>query len=113
MSPLFGRRPRIRVEHADPYKQISPPEYFEALAGIDVPNGGLVNCPAHDDQHPSCSVGAHASQGWRCHAASCGARGAIYDLASVLLGGPTGPELRGDAFNRARAYVADIFGDLT
>ena len=44
--------------------------------------------------------------------ASCGARGAIYDLASVLLGGPHGPDLRGDAFKRARAYVADVFGDL-
>ena len=44
---------------------------------------------------------------------SCGARGAIYDLASVLLGGPYGRELRGDAFRRARAYVADVFGDLT
>ena len=52
-------------------------------------------------------------QGWCCHAASCGARGAIYDLASVLLGGPYGRELRGEAFRRARAYVADVFGDLT
>ena len=40
----------------------------------------------------------------------CGARGAIYDLASVLLGGPWGHELRGEAFKRARAYVADVFG---
>ena len=39
-------------------------------------------------------------------------RGAIYDLASVLLGGPWGHELRGEAFNRARAYVADVFGEL-
>ena len=45
-----------------------------------------------------------------CHAGSCGARGAIYDLASVLLGGP-GPELRGEAFKRARAYVIDVFGE--
>ena len=29
-------------------------------------------------------------QGWCCHSASCGARGAIYDLASVLDGGPWG-----------------------
>ena len=63
-------------------------------------------------RHPSCSVGTDAGQGWRCHSGSCGARGAIYDLASVLLGGPHGPDLRGDAFKRARAYVADVFGDL-
>ena len=42
----------------------------------------------------------------------CGARGAIYDLASVLLGGPWGPQLRGEAFKRARAYVTDVFGEL-
>jgi hypothetical protein len=48
-----------------------------------------------------------------CHSASCGAGGAIYDLASVLLGGPYGRELRGDAFLRSRGYVADIFGELT
>ena len=51
------------------------------------------------------------SQGWRCHAGGCGARGAIYDLASVVLGGPWGPELRGEAFRRARAYVIDVFGE--
>jgi DNA primase len=47
-----------------------------------------------------------------CHAARCGARGAIYDLASVLLGGPWGRELRGEAFKRARARVASVFGDV-
>jgi hypothetical protein len=31
----------------------------------------------------------------------------------VLLGGPWGRELRGEAFKRAKAYVADVFGDLT
>jgi hypothetical protein len=115
--PAHDRAPRTRrtVNHADPYKLISPPEYFEALAGITVPRGGLVRCPrvGHDDLHPSCSVGTDATQGWRCHASSCGAGGAIYDLASVLLGGPWGRDLRGEQFNRARAYVADIFGDPT
>ncbi len=109
--PRTGRR----MVHSDPYKQISPPEYFEALAGIEVPRGGLVRCPAawHDDAHPSCSVGTDATQGWKCHAGSCGAGGAIYDLASVLLGGPWGRDLRGEQFKRARAYVADVFGDAT
>jgi hypothetical protein len=103
-----------RVEHQDPYKRISPPEYFEQLAGIEVPRDGLVSCPAagHPDEHPSCSVGASPDQGWCCHSGSCGARGAIYDLASVLLGGPWGRELRGEQFKRARAYVADVFGEL-
>ena len=100
-----------RTTNADPYKRISPREYFERLAGIVVPRDGLVNCPAHEDRVPSCSVGTDASQGWRCHAGGCGARGAIYDLASVLLGGPWGPQLRGEAFKRARAYVIDAFGE--
>jgi hypothetical protein len=54
-----------------------------------------------------------AAQGWCCHAASCGARGAIYDLASVRLGGPWGSELRGDAFKRAHKLVVEVFGART
>ena len=101
-------------DHSDPYKTIPPPVYFAQLAGIDVPaGGGLVSCPAHDDRDPSCSVGAGPEQGWRCHSDRCGARGAIYDLASVLVGGPTGQELRGEEFKRAQAYVRDVFGELT
>ena len=101
-------------DHSDPYKAIPPPVYFAQLAGIDVPaGGGLVSCPAHDDRDPSCSVGAGPEQGWRCHSDRCGARGAIYDLASVLVGGPTGQELRGEEFKRAQAYVRDVFGELT
>jgi hypothetical protein len=113
--PATPTRPRRAIEHDDPYKRIPPPEYFERLAGITVPRGGLVSCPApwHDDVHPSCSVGMDASQGWRCHAASCGARGAIYDLASLRLGGPWGRDLRGDAFKRAHELVVEVFGDLT
>lgn len=113
--PRVGARSPRRAAHEDPYKQIAPPEYFRRLAGITVPRGGLVSCPApwHDDVHPSCSVGVDATQGWCCHAGSCGARGAIYDLASVLLGGPYGRGLRGDAFSRARARVIEIFGDRT
>ena len=113
--PRVRRAPGTRDDaQRDPYKRISPPEYFEALAGVQVPaRGGLIRCPApdHADTHPSCSVGADASQGWCCFSPHCGARGAIYDLASVLLGGPCGPQLRGEQFKRARAYVADIFGE--
>ncbi len=112
--PPTPPRSRQRIANLDPYKRISPPEYFEKLAGVVVPRDGLVCCPAarHEDRNPSCSVGTDASQGWRCHAGGCGARGAIYDLASVLLGGPWGPELRGEAFRRAHAYVVDVFGEL-
>ena len=108
-----ARRPARSVDHDDHYKRIAPPVYFEALAGITVPRDGLVRCPAtgHEDQHPSCSVGTDASTGWCCHSGTCGARGAIYDLASVVLGGPWGLELRGEAFKRARAYVVDVFGE--
>ena len=78
-----------------------------------VPRGGLVSCPApwHDDAHPSCSVGVDATQGWCCHSACCGARGAIYDLASVLLGGPWGRELRGDGVHARSRARAEAFGD--
>jgi hypothetical protein len=111
--PAAAARARRTIQHDDPYKRIPPPEYFERLAGITVPRSGMVSCPVpgHEDVHPSCSVGVDATQGWCCHAASCGARGAIYDLASVLLGGPYGRELRGDAFTRARARVIERFGD--
>ena len=109
--PKAGRSGQSR----DPYKRIGPPEYFEKLAGIVVPRDGLVSCPApwHDDRHPSCSVGTTPEQGWCCHSGNCGARGAIYDLASVLLGGPWGRELRGEAFRRARTYVGGVLGELS
>jgi hypothetical protein len=114
-DPAGQSRPRVRRQGQgrDPYKRISPPEYFEKLAGIVVPADGLVSCPApgHADRHPSCSVGASPETGWCCHSGNCGARGAIYDLASVLLGGPWGRELRGEAFKRARDCVADVFGE--
>jgi hypothetical protein len=114
-SSNVSRRTSRQGQSRDPYKRISPPEYFEKLAGIVLPRDGLVSCPApgHVDRNPSCSVGTSPDQGWCCHAGGCGARGAIYDLASVLLGGPWGHELRGEAFRRARAYVADAFGELS
>jgi hypothetical protein len=114
-SPRRGRARRIDrspPEEPDPYKRIAPAEYFARLAGITVPRGGLVSCPVptHEDAHPSCSVGSGPEQGWCCHAAGCGARGTIYDLASVLDGGPWGPALRGEAFMRARARVINAYG---
>jgi hypothetical protein len=112
--PTITRRAPGANRRDDPYKRIAPPEYFARLAGITVPARGLVSCPAkgHEDRHPSCSVGSEPGSGWCCHSGSCGARGAIYDLASVLDGGPWGRELRGEAFTRARARVREAFGEL-
>jgi hypothetical protein len=113
-DPPKPRAPRRRacapVSHDDPYKRIAPAEYFHRLARIEVPQHGLVSCPnpAHDDATPSCHVGNDASEGWCCH--GCGAAGAIYDLASVLLGGPTGQWLRGEPFRRARDHVHQTIG---
>lgn len=113
-DPPKPRAPRRRacapVSHDDPYKRIAPAEYFQRLARIEVPQHGLVSCPnpAHEDATPSCHVGNDASEGWCCH--GCGAAGAIYDLASVLLGGPTGQWLRGEPFRRARDHVHQTIG---
>lgn len=108
-TPL-GRRPHRAVADEDAYKRIAPAEYFQRLTGVEVPAHGLVSCPspAHADANPSCHVGRDAGEGWCCH--GCGAAGAIYDLASVLLGGPTAQSLRGDEFRRARQHVAAVFG---
>jgi hypothetical protein len=46
-SQRQGRRGGRTIDHNEPYKRISPPEYFEALAGIDVPRGGLPRAMAH------------------------------------------------------------------
>jgi hypothetical protein len=106
--PIAPRRD-ARID-GDPYKRLAASTYFALIAGIQVPpRGGLVRCPAHADEHPSCSVSATEPY-WKCHA--CGAGGTIYDLASAILGGPTGHELRGDAFKRARAFVVEALGEV-
>ncbi len=92
-----------------------PPEYVEKLAGVVVVGrDGLVCCPAAGHEDRTVVLGRNRCKpGMVLSRRGCGARGTIYDLASVLLGGPWGPELRGEAFKRARAYVADVFGELT
>ncbi len=111
-SRARSRRAARDVDHDDPYKRIAPATYFARLAGIEVPRHGLVRCPApaHRDRHASCKVGEDAAAGWWCH--GCDAGGAIYDLASVIEGGPTGRALRGDAFRAARERVRRTFGEL-
>ncbi|HWC27918.1 MAG TPA: hypothetical protein VG474_15110 [Solirubrobacteraceae bacterium] len=106
------RRAATASTHRDPYKRIAPAEYFNRLAGIEVPDHGLVSCPnpAHSDRTPSCHVGSSPEEGWHCFGCDVGA-GAIYDLASLLLGGPTGRWLRGSQFRQARDLVRRTFGE--
>ena len=95
--------------HDDPYKRIPLQDVYEALTGRYVPERGRVTCPHadHPDANPSCNV-----TDWEWHCYGCGAGGAIYDMASAVLGGPTGPgSLRGADFQRAVAKVREVFGE--
>jgi hypothetical protein len=90
---------------------IAPPVYFHALSGIEVPaSGRMVKCPLpdHDDAYASLQVFAEAERGWWCF--GCGRGGRIYDLASLLSGGPWGRELRGEAFVAAVGLAQTALG---
>jgi RepB DNA-primase from phage plasmid len=102
-------RPVRAVDVDDPSRSIAPAEYAHRLTGQAPNRAGFIRCPipGHRDTHPSCHVG-EAGEGWYCHA--CGRGGGIYDMASAVLGGPTGPALRGEDFKRARALVVQLFG---
>jgi hypothetical protein len=107
------RRPRARHDGPeDPYRRIPPPEYFAKLAEMTVPRSGYVLCPSprHAETAASCRVWPDAGGGWWCF--GCGAGGAIYDLASLVLGGPTGQALAGEAFKVARQLVVETFGEV-
>jgi hypothetical protein len=96
-----------RPDELAPIAPIAPPAYFQALCSVRVPDGGgMVRCPLpdHHDAYASCQVYAEAEQGWWCF--GCARGGRIYDLASLLSGGPWGRELRGEAFRAARELVA-------
>jgi RepB DNA-primase from phage plasmid len=85
---------------------IDPPSYFSALCEVDVPGeGGMVKCPLpdHEDSYASCQVFPEAERGWWCYGCSRGGR--VYDLTSLLAGGPWGRELRGERFSEVRALV--------
>lgn len=110
----YARTPIVERDGGDPYRRIPAVEYMVQIAGLQPNRAGFVHCPnpAHRDEHPSCSVRGPRPELWKCHA--CGAAGSIYDLASLVLGGPWGRgKLTDDAFGRARAYVLDVFGELT
>ena len=111
-SASSRRRPGTRRHGPeDPHRRIPPPEYFAKLAGVTVPRSGYVLCPSprHTETAPSCRVWPDTTGGWWCF--GCGAGGAIYDLASLVIGGPTGPALAGEAFKAARELVIERFGE--
>jgi hypothetical protein len=49
-----------------------------------------------------------AIKSWGCY--GCARGGRIYDLASLLAGGPWGPSLRGPAFRATQQRVAGALG---
>jgi hypothetical protein len=107
------RRPPMPAEHDDPYRRIPAAEYMVRLAGRKPNREGMVRCPApgHADEHPSCSVTGPNPECWHCQ--SCGAAGGIYDLASIMLGGPYGRgRLGGEDFARARELVGTTFAGI-
>jgi hypothetical protein len=100
------------VGRDDPYRRIPARDYMARILGLQANPAGLVRCPApgHEDRHPSCRVGGEDPTLFRCFA--CGAGGSIFDTASIRLGGPFGAgQLRDEDFKRARALVAEIYGD--
>ncbi len=111
-TPSGRARYAAAMSH-DPAASITPPTYFRVLAGIEVPaRGGHVLCPLHEEQVPSCMVYPTPQQGWRCFG-GCEVGGRIYDLASLLAGGPWGRELREERFLAARQTVYAAFGLTT
>lgn len=96
---------------ADDATRLDPPAYFAALAGREVGDrGGFVPCPLpdHTEQMSSCMVYPSAQRGWWCY--GCQRGGAIYDLASLLEGGPSGHDLRGEHFRELKRRVHDQLG---
>ena len=107
--PQPARRTTRTRRDDDDLRGVPPPEYFRALAGRDVPDrGGYVLCPLHDERTPSCRVWPEPREGWHCF--GCGRGGSIYDLASLLDGGPHGAALRGADFKRVKRHVAERLG---
>jgi hypothetical protein len=107
---------RIRRQHTapsprrsvidDPVDRLAPRAYFAELCGVtETDRDGKARCalPDHDDPRASLWIGETPDDGWYCY--GCGRGGRIFDLASLLIGGPWGADLRGDAFRAARAEL--------
>jgi hypothetical protein len=100
-----------RAAVSDPVDRWTPREYFAQLCGItECDRDGKVRCPLpdHDDPRASLWIGETPEEGWFCFGCSRGGR--IFDLASLLIGGPWGVDLRGDAFRAARAELERRLG---
>jgi hypothetical protein len=100
-----------RTAISDPIDRWTPREYFAALCNItEYDRDGKVRCPLpdHDDPRASLWIGETPEEGWFCFGCSRGGR--IFDLASLLIGGPWGIDLRGDAFRAARAELERRLG---
>ncbi len=84
------RRREVTSLDYDPFRLIPAAVYFPLLAGVELPAKGNIHCPSptHPDVKESCSVEEYV---FHCH--GCGAQGTIYDLASLMRGGPTGDAL--------------------
>jgi hypothetical protein len=80
------RKRDLRARKYDAYRLIPTSVYFPLITGEDLPHLGKIRCPSptHEDREASCSVSEYV---WFCHA--CQAGGTIYDLASLMKGGPT------------------------
>jgi RepB DNA-primase from phage plasmid len=101
------RRPRAARPRPAPTssraEELTPAEYFRALCGLEPDAAGYVRCPLpdHEDRTPSCKLYADH---WHCY--GCGRHGSIYDLASLLEGGPWGRGLNDrDRFLELKARV--------
>lgn len=105
------QRRDLRRHTYDAYRLIPAAVYFPRIADVQLPERGNISCPApaHEDLTASCSVDAYV---FCCH--GCGAQGTLYDLWSLMHGGPTGDHLAQDreAFMRAVQGVRDACQDL-
>jgi hypothetical protein len=88
----------VRRPIFDPVDELTPRQYFALLCGVEPDHAGYLLCPLpdHHEDTPSCRL---YEDHWWCY--GCGRGGGIYDLASLLLGGPWGTALRGPAFAEA------------
>src|SRR3954467_8859388 len=106
-TPPSPRRAAIE----DPIDRWTPREYFAALCNIsEYDRDGKVSCPLPDHSDPRASlwIGETPDQGWFCFGCTRGGR--IFDLVSLLIGGPWGVDLRGGAFRTARAELERRLG---
>jgi hypothetical protein len=101
----------LRRHSYDAYRLIPAAVYFPRIAGRELAERGNINCPSplHPDEKASCSVDAYVF-----HCFGCGAHGTLYDLQSLMLGGPAGDALAADqqAFKTAVRAAQEACADL-